>query len=776
MIRSGFFPVVTIMLSAHLSLGADEINYSRDIRPILSAKCWHCHGPDAKARQGELRLDQQLSAHARRESGTAIVPGFPEQSLLIQRIMDVDPEVHMPPVEQPRQLTAREVELLKRWVSQGGSYEKHWAFEPPVRPAVPAVSIPGLARNAIDRFVLRQLALEGLAPSPEADRRTLIRRLSLDLTGLPPGPGAVDRFVSDAQPAAYERLVDRLLASPQYGERMALTWLDAARFADSGGYQGDILRSMWLWRDWVIKAYNSNMPFDQFTIEQLAGDLLPAPTEAQRIATGFNRNHRINDEDGIVLEEFRVEYVADRVETTGTVWLGLTLVCAKCHDHKYDAITQQDYYRFFAFFNNITEEGRGHGNAPPLLRKLSASVKAQIMGLDEKISLEKEKETLAALQKKRGQLLAAAPSVMVMQEREVRRPTHVLIRGAYDRPGEIVQPGFLPVVTPVVNSRPSVQEGETLNRLDLARWIMHPDNPLTARVVVNRYWRNYFGRGLVESLEDFGSQGVVPTNRELLDWLATEFVRTRWDVKGMQRLIVTSATYRQASVGSAELVRRDPENRLLGRAARFRLPAETLRDQALAAAGLLIRQVGGPSVKPYQPPGLWNELASASRKYEQGKGADLYRRSMYTFIRRTIAPPAMTTIDAPNREICIMRRPRTNTPTQALVLMNDPQLVEAARALAELTLRGQVGQPDAAAVSRMLERVLARPGRRAELEILTRSLQHYRQRYRADPGAAEKMIAIGESRPAGGLEAVELAAWTVLANLVLNLDETLTRE
>ena len=772
---------------------ADEtVNFNQHVRPILQDKCLHCHGPDATARQAELRLDRQDEAHAPRDGRRVIVPGRPEQSELIRRITTGGDE-RMPPADQRRQLTASEIELLRRWVAQGGRYEQHWAFVPPSQPVVPTVGDAGWPINAIDHFVWHRLQQHGLRPAPPASRETLIRRVTLDLTGLPPTPGEVDAFLADEAPGAYDRLVDRLLTSPPYGERMALVWLDAARYADSGGYQGDILRSMWLWRDWVIAAYNQGLPFDQFTIEQLAGDLLPEPTREQRIATGFNRNHRINDEDGIIHEEFRVEYVVDRVETTATVWMGLTMGCARCHDHKYDPISQREFYRFFAYFNSIDESGRGRGNAPPLLPVATGELAARIAAAETRLSelqrqlkaaangdgkaaaalrqeLDKAAKALDALRKQ-------VPTTMVMKELEEPRETFVLIRGAYDRRGEQVAHGTPAVLggaagaqTPQAVTPPQ----QPANRLGLARWLLSPSHPLTARVAVNRYWLMYFGRGLVETPEDFGTQGALPTHRELLDWLATEFANSGWDVKALQRRIVTSATYRQASQGSGELLQLDPDNRLLARGPRFRLPAEAIRDQALAASGLLTRRIGGPSVRPYQPDGLWTELASASSKYAQGQGAALYRRSLYTFVRRTVPPPAMTVLDAPNRETCLMRRPRTNTPLQALTLMNDPTYVEAARVLAEQTLGTSPGRREA--ITAAFRRLLARRPAKAELASLEQAWGLYHRRYVGDLDAAKRLLSVGESRPDDTLDPAEAAAHTAICLLLLNLDETITKE
>ncbi len=788
--------VVLIHVSTASRVGAEDateraISFNRDIRPILSTHCWACHGPDSATREADLRLDQAEGAHADRDGYRVIDTAQPEASELLRRITSSDSDEQMPPPDAVRRLTPAELELLQRWVHQGGKYEAHWSLITPRDAAPPAPqSIPQFPiRNAIDRFVLARLQEAGLQPARRASRETLIRRVTLDLTGLPPTPQEVDAFLNDRRPDAWERLVDRLLASPRYGERMAQVWLDAARFADSGGYQGDILRDMSLWRDWVIRAYNDNMPFDQFTIEQLAGDLLNNPSQDQLIATGFNRNHRINDEDGIILEEFRVEYVADRVETTATVWLGLTARCARCHNHKYDALTQQEYYGLFAFFNSIDEKGRGHGNSAPLLRVVPAKLQSQIDALDRQLAglqTQKKQEAesdqpsdtdkqITQLRQKRDKLLASAPSTMIMRERDEPRNTHILIRGAYDRPGEPVAIGTPSAVAPSFDRLPR-------NRLGLANWLLDRRNPLTARVAVNRYWQMYFGRGIVETAEDFGTQGQLPSHPELLDWLATEFIRNGWNVKAMQRLIVTSSTYCQTTAVSPAAWKRDPENRLLSRGPRFRLSAEALRDQALSASDLLNDRIGGPSVRPYQPPGLWDELSSASRKYNQSTGRDLYRRSLYTFIRRTVPPPSMTTLDAPDRELCTVRRPTTNTPLQALVLMNDETWVEAARALAERCLRetSSANRDTTALTGTRLTHafrlLLARRPSERELQMLTQTLSHYRQRYEASPDDATALLSTGESPRDASLSMSELAAYTAVCSLLINLDEAITRE
>ena len=773
---------------------SSSIRFNRDVRPILSTHCWACHGPDSVARKGDLRLDQADAAYADRGGYRVIDGRRPEDSELLKRIRSTDPDEQMPPPEVARRLTLKEIETLTQWVRQGGRFEAHWSLIAPKVVEPPETARDGLrsgVSNPIDQFALARLKAEGLQPAARASKETLIRRGTLDLTGLPPTLEEVDAFLSDKRPDAWARVVDRLLASPRYGERMAQVWLDAARFADSGGYQGDILRDMSLWRDWVIRAYNENKPFDEFTIEQLAGDLLDQPTQDQLIATGFNRNHRINDEDGIILEEFRVEYVADRVETLATVWLGLTARCGRCHSHKFDALSQREYYGLFGFFNSIDEKGRGHGNSEPLLRIVPPALQARIDALDRQLADlrsaaspdnkpdEQTTKQIEDLTRQRDKLVASAPTTMVMRELAAPRSTHLLIRGAYDRPGGAVDIGTPSAIAPAFDGFPA-------NRLGLAKWLVDPRNPLTARVTVNRYWQMLFGRGLVETSEDFGTQGQLPSHPELLDWLATEFVRSGWDVKSLLRLIVSSSTYCQTSQVSASAWQADPDNRLLSRGPRFRLSAEALRDQALFASGLLNEQLGGRSVRPYQPEGLWDELASASRKYEQSIGGDLYRRSLYTFIRRTVPPPSMTTLDATDRELCTVRRQSTNTPLQALVLMNDDTWVEAARALAERCLTegpriarfpgGEAVNANSQSLTRAFRVLLARSPTPQELSLLTETLSHYRHRFVTAPDDARKLISTGESKPDETLNIVDLAAYTAVCSLLINLDEAITRE
>ncbi|MBU6173668.1 MAG: DUF1553 domain-containing protein [Planctomycetes bacterium] len=1026
------FLALSILLTIQEPDQADEptnLSFNRDIRPILSNNCFFCHGQDDSNRKADLRLDTEAGQRVNQ----TVVPRSPTESLLIQRIFSEDDDVVMPPPESNKRLSNRERELLKRWIAEGAPFEKHWSWLPP-QPTQPN-SFQG--KNPIDAFIFDKLRELGLKPSPEADRSTLIRRVTLDLIGLPPTVEEVDAFLSDESDHAYEKVVDRLLQSPHFGERMALPWLDAARYADTHGYQKDNHRSMWLWRDWVVQSINENMPFDQFTIEQLAGDLLESPSTSQRIATGFHRNHRINAEAGSIDEEFLAEYAADRVETTATVWLGLTIGCARCHDHKFDAITQKDFYQLVAFFNNINEKGvDGVGAAPgpeltvPLsgfddriesqrrkIDQLSKQLESRAVELREarreweqtmekaladparhsiwnvpqptnmrsngkmefesltdgsmlvqgenplnevqtieiplepgtiqsmrleamrhpsltdnrfarsydgsfvlsglevelhrpgfaaqkikireatadsqrtswpiqsvldespdtgwsidpknetethraffvfdhplvanegqslivrlryeskeeqsiigrfrlsfhadpqadfqsnswlpssvikalitprsKRSSEQEQQLhdsfiqlavdpeldaartqLQACKRELNQLIAkSSVRVMVMQEARTPRKTFVNVRGAYDKLGEEVftaMPSSLPQPSRQSISRP-------LNRLDLARWLVEPENPLTARVAVNRYWQMYFGNGLVRTTEDFGTQGDWPSHPELLDWLATEFIRQKWDVKAIQRLIVTSSTYRQSSKVNSQLLEIDPENRWLARGPRFRLPAHIIRDQALASSGLLVPAIGGPSVKPYQPPGLWEGVAginSNTTRYRQDSGPNLYRRSLYTYWKRAVPPPAMMIFDAADREVCNVKRRLTNTPLQALAVLNDPTYVEASRWLASsvLTESEKDRTSDSDRIQVLFRRVLARRPDARELSRLERSIATFREHFSQTKGSAEQLVQVGESQSDVPLNSNELAAWTTLASVILNLDETLTKE
>ena len=1017
------------LLFTHVSHASaeDAISFNQHIRPILSNNCFHCHGPDEENREAELRLDSRDVAVTEME---VIVPGEPEESTLVDRITHSDPEERMPPPGSGKTLTEKQIELLKQWIAAGAKYEKHWSLSPPKRWDTPRTQRNNWPRNAIDAFVLARLEKEGIAPSPEAGKETLIRRVTLDLTGLPPTPAEIDHFLADKGTDAYERLVDRLLASPRYGEHKGRYWLDAARYADTYGMHFDNYRSLWPYRDWVIRAFNNNMPFDQFTIEQLAGDLLPNRTRDQQIATGFCRCHTSTNEAGSIEEEILVRNTLDRVETTSTVFLGLTMGCAACHDHKFDPLTQKDFYSLFAFFNSTVEKPLNNKKAAylPVVRLSTTETEEQLQALDETIAQlrdqiqnkvsgidykdpyplgspsavrsefvwvddalpegaslfadpeneqwqfvsathkpvfsgkiaasctahgccqrsfrnatqslrvgegdklfayvyldpanppkqimlqwcvddwehrafwgqdlaplgqantnsrrsigplpesgqwvrlevdaahvgivpgarvtglsftqfdgtaywdragivtatpqdgsyfeslarwetfvrkqddptppgpivdiirkpakdrsEEESETLqdyfvthayihsrpivdshlaelADVNQQRADLDATVPTAEVMQATPERRQAFILERGEYDKKGKVVTPDVPAVLPPLAVDAPR-------DRLALARWLVDPEHPLTARVTVNRMWQQYFGSGLVKTSENFGSQGEPPSHPQLLDWLATEFVRTDWDIKNLHRLIVTSATYRQSSQMTEEGNQRDPENRLLARGPRFRMDAEMIRDTILAASGLLVDRVGGGSVKPYQPAGIWEAVAyskSNTKDYVQGHGDSLYRRSMYTFWKRTAPPPTMTILDAPSRETCTVRRERTNTPLAALALMNDPQFVEAARNLAQRLIT-ESGSTAPERIEFAYRLAVGRSPSDAEVGILIQQLKRHAKTFESDRSAAERLLNVGESKRDESLDVSELASWTIIGNIILTLDETITK-
>ena len=802
--------ILAIPLAGHAA-DPGAINFSRDVLPILSDNCFQCHGPDVKARKAKLRLDTQEGAHS------VLFPGKSAESELIRRISSTESDIVMPPVKSTRKLSPAQVALLKRWIDEGAKWGKHWAFEKPQRPPLPQIrNTKHDIQNPIDSLILSRLESEGLTLSPQAGKESLLRRVTLDLTGLPPTSHEIDAFLVDNSPNAYERVVDRLLASPQYGERMVWEWLDAARYADSNGYQGDGERTMWPWRDWAVDALNRNLPFDQFTVWQLAGDLLPNATQEQKLATGFCRNHMINGEGGRIAEENRVDYVMDMAETTGSVWLGLTFNCCRCHDHKFDPLSQHDYYSLFSFFNQTPINGGGGSpQTPPVLEILSREQQTKLDSLNAahhaaaKEVADSEKKLPAitdtpdllkltavppekrsrtqfgpleqywgkrdpahtALLKKLRTALEARDAVskgvvrvMVMEDMPKPRDTFLLTRGNYEKPAEKVSAAF-PAALLEKSAKP-----RAVNRLDLARWIVSPDNPLTARVTVNRVWQQFFGTGLVKTSEDFGVQGEKPSHPDLLDWLAVEFQRD-WDVKRLHRLIVTSATYRQSSKVTAALHERDPANRLLARGPRFRLPSWMIRDQALAASGLLFRQAGGPPVKPYQPGGVWEEATFGTKRYQQDRGEALYRRSLYTFWRRIIGPTAF--FDTAPRQTCIVKPTRTNSPLHALTTLNDVTFAEAARALAERVLNA--GPPDQR-IEFAFRAVLARQPTVAEKQVLTAALARVRREFAADPIAAKKFLAVGESKRDDKLDAIEHAALAAVCSAILNLDETLTKE
>lgn len=649
-----FLCVIFSLMPTVLCRAQSKVDFGRDVQPILADRCYACHGPDAEAREAKLRLDVRDVAIALKRRGAAIVPGKPEESKLVKLIHSEDVDERMPPAEFKKPLSEQQKQVLVRWIEQGAEYNIHWAFAPIVKTKPPVAAIESGLRNEVDQLVLVRLAERGIKPASEADRATYLRRVTQDLTGLPPTVEELDAFINDRSPHAYEKVVDRLLSSDDYAERMAAIWLDNARYADSNGYQFDNARDMWPWRDWVIGAYKKNMPFDQFVTEQLAGDLLPGSTEDQKIATGFNRNHGFTVEGGVISEEYRVMYVNDKTTTAGTLFFGLTFECCRCHDHKYDPISIKEYYQLYAFFNSNAESGVGVKGKPiaPFIMKDGGHV-------------------------------------MVMQEKA--RKTQILIGGLYDKLGEVVEPNT-PAILPGIGDHPR-------NRLGLARWLIAKDNPLLARVTVNRVWQRFFGTGLFKTSDNLGIQGEAPSHPELLDWLAAEFRDNGWDMHQLIRKIVLSATYRQDSKHRPEL--EDPENRLLARGPTFRLPAEMIRDQALAVSGLLTHKLGGPSVMPYQPLGVWEDLnapASHAETYKQSSGEALYRKSMYTFWRRAAMHPGMAVFDAPSRDVCSVKRETTNTPLQALALLHDPTYIEAARHLAEFVIRG--GPPTETTASR----------------------------------------------------------------------------
>lgn len=790
------FVLAAILLgSAPISLrGAErDVSFARDVRPILSEYCFTCHGPDADHRKADLRLDERESA------GTMMVAGDPESSELWRRMASDDAEVMMPPRDSAKRPSQEQLQTIAAWIRAGATWDSHWSLTPLVRPAAPKVASGDSKwpiRQPIDALVQEVQRRANFQPGMEADRTTLLRRLSLDLTGLPPTPEEVDAFVCDARPDAYERQVDRLLQSAAFGERMAWDWLDAARYADSNGYQGDNDRTMWPWRDWVVLAMNDDLPFDRFTVEQLAGDLLPGASFSQRLATGFCRNHMINGEGGRIPEENRIDYGMDMTETMGTIWLGLTLNCCRCHDHKFDPLSRREYYQFLAFFNQTPVDGSGGDpQTKPALEVATANHLRRRAELEQAIGAARSaleqgdsgmnagassdarsgelRGSLESLEKQLKELNASIPKVMIMEDRVERRTTFMLTRGLYNQPEE-------PVEAAVPTSLPSLRTAQSsapANRLDLAQWLVDPRHPLTARVTVNRYWQQLFGIGLVKTTEDFGSQGEVPLQRDLLDWLAAEFQESGWDVKRLIRTIVTSHTYRQTSrANEAEWVR-DPENRYLARGPRFRMPYWMVRDQALAVSGLLVGRLYGPPVRPYQPDGVWEETSFGNKKYVVGSGEELYRRSLYTFWRRIVAPTMF--FDNASRQTCTVKVIRTNTPLQSLFTLNDVTFVEAARALAQQTLSRRIPQPlnsDVEKLEALFRRVLMRQPTDRESQVLLKALERTRAEYQADRAATESLVAQGALPRDPSLDEVEVASWTSVALSLLNLDETLTKE
>ena len=873
------FVIALTLQSRPLLAGKNDepIDFNAQIAPILSDRCYHCHGPDAVDQESNFRADTKENLFADLGGYSAVVPGDLNASEIHKRIRSVDPDVQMPPPRSQRSLTEAERTLLDRWIEQGASYQGHWSFELPVRPDVPVAAVreaatsagwdPALVarwlHNPIDVFVAKKLLEQQLSPAPEAAPATMLRRASLTLTGLMPSTELQQRWSANATEETYDFAIEELLNSMAYAERQTLRWLDAARYADTDGYQVDFERTNWPWRDWVIQAYHKNMPFDQFTIEQIAGDMLPGATESQQLASAFNRNHRQNAEGGALPEEFFVENVIDRVETTSTVFLGLTVGCARCHDHKYDPLSQREFYQMFGYFNNIGEIGFGRGlDANPTLKTVSplSTVEPQwvqtaraaeqnleiakqgmaqrlqdwIAEQDAPTSVKSDPQPSdlpsssavdansapivaeATLDPQIGSIFAKPPgkrtaedhetlrqhyetidqpfkvakdaldvanqellkhdsplvTVMVMRERDGDPlPSYLLQRGQYDQP---VTTEPLPRGVPTA----LLLDGETQprNRLEFARWLVSRNNPLTARVTVNRIWQDHFGTGLVKTTEDFGMQGEQPSHRELLDWLAVEFIESGWNVKALQKLIVTSAAYRQASQTTDRQLAIDPENRWLSHGPRFRVDGFVIRDLALQASGLLVEKPGGPSVKPYQPDGLWAVIAAdIAIDYQVGQGADLYRKSMYGYWKRAVNPPQQTIFDAGGREVCNVRVRRTNTPLQALALMNDPTFVESARRLAERVLK-LPRLSDEQRINELVRLALSRECDSAMMVILQSNLNYFREHFATQPTAAEQLLSVGTSPRDKYLNATEHAALTATAHLILNLDEFMSIE
>lgn len=742
--------LAVISLCASSAL-AGQVGFNRDIRPILSENCFECHGPGVRNPKGDLHL---------LEPGDVVRPGDAGASRLVQRVQASEPSARMPPLSTGKRLSEAEIALIRRWIDEGADLEQHWAFVPPVRPRVPPPREGRLGGNPIDGFIRSRLESEGLDASPRAGRRTLIRRVSLDLTGLPPSRSEVSEFLSDQRPDAYERLVERLLASPHYGERMAQNWLDAARYADTTGFAADTPRPMWLFRDWVIDAFNSNMPFDRFTIEQLAGDMLPDATQSQRIATGFHRNSMQALGNNPPKEEFRIKGIVDRLDTTGRVWLGLTIACAECHDHKYDPISQREYYRLFAIFNNIPHYGEAFGVHGP---RMLVTLDDASLPWSEGDPARTDRATLEAGLAAKGLLTA-----QVMVEMEAPRETRIHIRGNFENKGERVSPG-------VPEAIGRISADVKVDRLSFARWLVDGRNPLVARVFVNRLWQQFFGTGLVSTVEDFGSQGEWPSHPELLDWLAVEFVDSGWDIRHMVKLIVASETYRQSSKVDDRLRARDFYNRLLARGPRQRLPAEQIRDNMLAVSGLLSRKMGGPGVYPVQPSHVGEFRDASAGKWTTSRGADRYRRGVYTFWQRMYPYPSMVLFDAPSGERSCIRRNLSNTPLQALVLLNDPVIFEAARALGGQILLESAESSDSARIEHAFEAALARPPSAAESELFEAFAAKQRRRFAGNPDSADSVIH-GRLPDHASLPATELATWTMVGSTILALDETITKQ
>ena len=737
-----------------------KIEFNRDVRPILSDNCFSCHGNDAGHRKAKLRLDVREAALKK----DAFVPGKPDESDLIERIFSADEDELMPPPESHKKLTAQQKEILKRWIEQGAEYQLHWSYKKPVKAEIPS------GQNGIDVLVQKRLTEIGFKPSPEADRHTLIRRLYSDLLGLPPKPEEVAAFVNDASPKAYEALIERVLASPHYGERMAIGWLDVVRFADTIGYHSDNPQNIWPYRDWIIQSFNENKRFDRFTLEQVAGDLLPDASQQTRVASAFNRLILSTAETGAQELDYAARMLTDRVRAIGAGWMGQTTGCAQCHDHKFDPITMRDFYSLGAFFADLDEPIIGYREDGMLV--INADQEKQLAKLDATVAETKKKNDANALAKaesERKRFYDPLPKCLVSISAPQKRTVRILPRGNWmDESGEIVKaalPHYLP--------QPKI-EGRELTRLDLAQWLVSRENPLTGRTVMNRLWKQFFGTGLSRVLDDLGAQGEPPVNPALLDWLACEFMDSGWDMKHMVRSIVTSSTYKQVSIATPEQLAADPLNRHVARQSPFRLQAELVRDNALATAGLLVQKIGGPSVKPYQPDGYWENLNFPQRGYDADQGENQYRRGLYVWWQRSFLHPSMLAFDAPSREECTAERNSSNIPQQALALLNDPSYVEAARAFAARILTECPGDT-AARLQWAWQQVLQRAPLEAELKTIAPLLDERLAAYRADGTSAEALLKVGLLPAPATLDKAELAAWTHVARVLLNLHETITR-
>jgi len=734
-----------------------QVSYNFDIRPILSDNCFACHGPDANKREAGLRLDitqEAYKALAENPSAHALVPGKPELSAAFLRISTKDSTLLMPPANSNLKLTAHQVKLIEKWIKQGAEYESHWAFTAPVKADLPEVQNQEWVKNELDYFIVGKQEQQGVTPNEEADKERLLKRVSFDLTGLPPSLAMMEAFLADTSAKAYEKVVDELLSTPAYGEKMALNWLDVARYADSHGFQDDSYRTQWPWRDWVIHAFNKNLSYKDFITWQLAGDLMPEATKEQLLATGFNRNHKITEEGGVVQEEYRVMYVTDRTNTLGKALMGVTIECANCHDHKYDPFSQKEYFQLFSFFNNVKEVGIESVVGGP-----ETYAKKPLMEISDS-----DVESILRFVNKTD---TSRLIVSVMGDLDTLRKTYVLDRGVYDAPKDEVEAGTPKSILPFDKKYPK-------NRLGLAEWLFDKQNPLTARVYVNRMWQEFFGKGLVKTSGDFGMQGELPSHPALLDWLAVDFMEHGWDIKRLVKQLVTSATYRQATVVTKEKLQTDPDNILLTRGPRHRLPAEFIRDMVLASSGLLVKTVGGPSVKPYQPEGLW-EGASSGRGilsiYKQDHEAKLYRRGMYTLIKRTVPPPSMIIFDASNRDQCEVSRSSTNTPLQALVMMNDPTVLEASRVLAAKLLE-ENSQP-ADKITKAFRLIVCRKPTDKEMGLLT---TYYEEQLQAiQKQRAEELLAVGEYPVPKDADKITLAAMMQVLNTIYNLEEAITK-